>query len=39
VRRGGHVLVNGVRVVQANIFTDNGVIHVIDQVLFPGELR
>lgn len=38
-REHGRVTVNGVRVVQADIFTDNGVIHVIDEVLFPGELR
>jgi uncharacterized surface protein with fasciclin (FAS1) repeats len=39
VRRGGEVRVDGVRVVKADINTDNGVIHVIDQVLIPGQRR
>lgn len=36
VRRNGRVLVNGVRVVKADIRADNGIIHVIDRVLIPG---
>jgi uncharacterized surface protein with fasciclin (FAS1) repeats len=39
VRRAGEVRVDGVRVVKADINTDNGVIHVIDQVLIPGQRR
>lgn len=39
VRRQGSVFVNGVRVQQADIRADNGVIHVIGQVLWPGERR
>jgi uncharacterized surface protein with fasciclin (FAS1) repeats len=31
----GGVTVNGVKVIKADIVTDNGVIHVIDQVLLP----
>lgn len=34
--RGGTVMVNGARVVKANIMADNGVIHAIDTVLIPG---
>jgi uncharacterized surface protein with fasciclin (FAS1) repeats len=36
-RRGSEVRVDGVRVVQADIAADNGVIHVIDRVLIPGR--
>jgi uncharacterized surface protein with fasciclin (FAS1) repeats len=36
-RRGNEVRVDGVRVVQADIAADNGVIHVIDRVLIPGQ--
>jgi uncharacterized surface protein with fasciclin (FAS1) repeats len=39
VRRGGDVRVDGVRVVKADIGADNGVIHVIDRVLIPGQRR
>ena len=39
VRKGHAVTVNGVRVTQADIRADNGVIHVINEVLWPGELR
>lgn len=39
VRRAGSVFVNGIRVQQADIRADNGVIHVIGQVLWPGERR
>jgi uncharacterized surface protein with fasciclin (FAS1) repeats len=38
-RRGNEVRVDGVRVVQADISADNGVIHVIDRVLIPGQRR
>ncbi len=38
VRRNGHgVRVDSARVVKADIATDNGVIHVIDRVLIPGN--
>jgi uncharacterized surface protein with fasciclin (FAS1) repeats len=30
------VRVNGARIVQTDISADNGVIHVIDEVLLPG---
>ncbi|KAL7793004.1 FAS1 domain-containing protein [Trichoderma ceciliae] len=33
--RGGVYYVNGARIIQANIITENGVAHVIDQVLAP----
>lgn len=39
VRRGGSVFVNGIRVLQPDVRADNGVIHVIGQVLWPGEFR
>jgi uncharacterized surface protein with fasciclin (FAS1) repeats len=39
VRRGQEVRVDGVRVVRADIKADNGVIHVIDRVLIPGQRR
>jgi uncharacterized surface protein with fasciclin (FAS1) repeats len=39
VRRGNDVRVDGVRVVRADINADNGVIHVIDRVLIPGQRR
>jgi uncharacterized surface protein with fasciclin (FAS1) repeats len=39
VRRGNVVRVDGVRVVKADIGADNGVIHVIDRVLIPGQRR
>jgi uncharacterized surface protein with fasciclin (FAS1) repeats len=39
VRRGNAVRVDGVRVVKADINADNGVIHVIDRVLIPGQRR
>lgn len=35
---GGKVTVNGVNVVQADVATSNGVIHVIDAVLLPPDL-
>ena len=31
------VLINGTKVVKADILTSNGVIHVIDTVLLPPE--
>ncbi len=34
--RGGTVMVNGAKVIKANITADNGVIHAIDTVLVPG---
>jgi uncharacterized surface protein with fasciclin (FAS1) repeats len=34
---GGKVMVGGANVVKADIAASNGVIHVIDQVLLPGE--
>jgi uncharacterized surface protein with fasciclin (FAS1) repeats len=39
VRSKGTVRVDGVRVVQADIAADNGVIHVINRVLIPGQRR
>jgi uncharacterized surface protein with fasciclin (FAS1) repeats len=39
VRKGNIVRVDGVRVVKADIAADNGVIHVIDRVLIPGQRR
>jgi uncharacterized surface protein with fasciclin (FAS1) repeats len=39
VRRGNIVRVDGVRVVKADIAADNGVIHVINRVLIPGQRR
>ncbi len=38
-RRGNEVRVDGVRVVKADINADNGVIHVIDRVLIPGQRK
>lgn len=35
---GGKVTVNGVNVVQADVATSNGVIHIIDAVLLPPDL-
>jgi uncharacterized surface protein with fasciclin (FAS1) repeats len=37
VRSKGRVHVDGARVITANIETDNGVIHVINRVLIPGN--
>ncbi len=38
VRRNGHgVRVDSARVIKADIETDNGVIHVINRVLIPGN--
>jgi uncharacterized surface protein with fasciclin (FAS1) repeats len=37
VRRNGRVHVDGARVTQADIAASNGVIHVIDRVLIPGQ--
>jgi uncharacterized surface protein with fasciclin (FAS1) repeats len=37
VRSAGTVRVDGVRVVKADIAADNGVIHVINRVLIPGQ--
>jgi hypothetical protein len=34
----GAVTVDGARVVQADVLTKNGVIHVIDRVLSPGQV-
>jgi len=34
----GSVVVNGVTVQQGDIATDNGIIHVVDQVLLPPEM-
>lgn len=34
---GGHVMVDGAKVVQADIATSNGVIHVIDAVILPNS--
>ena len=39
IRKGNTVRVDGVRVVKADIAADNGVIHVIDRVLIPGQRR
>lgn len=39
VRRNGIVHVDGARVTRANIGASNGVIHVIDRVLIPGQRR
>lgn len=36
-RRGNAVSVNGIRVIRADIFASNGVIHVIDRVLIPAS--
>jgi uncharacterized surface protein with fasciclin (FAS1) repeats len=36
-RRKGRVTVDSARVITANIETDNGVIHVINRVLIPGN--
>jgi uncharacterized surface protein with fasciclin (FAS1) repeats len=36
-RSGNEVRIDGVRVVKADIGADNGVIHVIDRVLIPGQ--
>ena len=35
--RGGEVRINGVHVIQTDVFASNGVIHVIDEVLLPPE--
>lgn len=35
-KRDGHVMINGAKVVAADVVADNGVIHVIDTVLLPG---
>lgn len=34
-RRGKHVLINGARVIKADVQASNGTIHVIDTVLLP----
>jgi uncharacterized surface protein with fasciclin (FAS1) repeats len=39
IRQGKVVRIDGVRVVKADINTDNGVIHVINRVLIPGQRR
>jgi uncharacterized surface protein with fasciclin (FAS1) repeats len=39
VRRNGIVHVDGARVTRADIAASNGVIHVIDRVLIPGQRR
>ncbi len=38
-RTNGRVQINEAQVLQTDILTDNGVIHVIDQVLIPGVLE
>jgi uncharacterized surface protein with fasciclin (FAS1) repeats len=39
VRRNGIVHIDGARVTRANIGASNGIIHVIDRVLIPGQRR
>jgi uncharacterized surface protein with fasciclin (FAS1) repeats len=39
VRSGNAVRIDGVRVLKADIGADNGIIHVIDRVLIPGQRR
>jgi uncharacterized surface protein with fasciclin (FAS1) repeats len=39
VRRNGVVHIDGARVTRADIGASNGVIHVIDRVLIPGQRR
>lgn len=39
VRRNGIVHIDGARVTKADINTSNGVIHVIDRVLIPGQRK
>lgn len=38
-RNGSIVKVNGINVVQADVIADHSVIHVINRVLWPGEIR
>lgn len=38
-RNGSIVKINGINVVQADVIADNSVIHVINRVLWPGEIR
>jgi uncharacterized surface protein with fasciclin (FAS1) repeats len=38
-RSNGHVKINEAEVLTTDILADNGVIHVIDQVLVPGVLE
>ncbi len=33
---GGHLTINGARILQADVVASNGVIHVIDSLLVPG---
>lgn len=35
-KHNGTVMVNGAKVIKADIMADNGVIHAIDTVLIPG---
>jgi uncharacterized surface protein with fasciclin (FAS1) repeats len=37
-RRGNSVTVNKSHVIKADIASDNGIIHVIDRVLIPGQI-
>jgi uncharacterized surface protein with fasciclin (FAS1) repeats len=39
VREGGHVRINGVRVLEADIQANGSVVHELGDVLWPGELR
>ena len=36
---GGQVKINNARVIRANIMCTNGVVHIVDQVLVPGNFN
>lgn len=37
-KQNGNVMINGAQVIQADVNTSNGVVHIIDKVLMPSDI-